>query len=322
MSQLCAATSKETNTQYIVDVGGGLGHLCRVLAFRHRKRLCCIEKQESLNRQAKILDNQFMQFAQKYLTPEDFKQLQPPVHLNCTISSDMDAKDFIKDLKCRIFGLRDDEKFSIGLIGLHPCGDLGPVLLNLFKECPEVKFIAVVGCCYMKLTDQGYPLSEYLKRMQEKAFLSYEAREVACHAMEMYHERLSRGQFDDLKIHAYRSALERIIVRNWPNLRHSGLRSVKYRECTTFREYAVKAIENLGVKLDDGDLEGNVDCLEWKKVAIFYTLRLMLAPLIESVILNDRLLYIMGHDKTATCRTIAAFDPRTSPRNHILLATK
>uniref|UniRef100_A0A1B0C8Q7 Methyltransferase domain-containing protein n=2 Tax=Lutzomyia longipalpis TaxID=7200 RepID=A0A1B0C8Q7_LUTLO len=325
MSALCGKIAEKCGVEYLVDIGGGLGHLSRILAFGHGKRVCCVEKQEPLNLQAGVLDQQFLKFAQKYLKQEEFTQLRPPVHLNLTISPDMDACGFIEHLKCRVFDLKEDEEFAIGVIGLHPCGDLGPVLLNLFQTCPEVKFIAVVGCCYMKLTENGFPLSQHLRRMREKepkrVHLSYEAREVACHAIEMYHERLSLGEFDDLKIHAYRSALEKVIVRNWPNLRHSGLRSVKYRECRTFREYCERATGNLGVKLKDGDVEGNADCLEWKKVAIFYTLRLMLAPLVESVLLNDRLLSIR-EGATATCSTVAVFEPRLSPRNHILLATK
>lgn len=45
-----------------------------------------------------------------------------------------------------------DTKF--GLIGLHPCGDLAPILLKLYTSRDEAKFICIVGCCYMKLTLQ------------------------------------------------------------------------------------------------------------------------------------------------------------------------
>lgn len=326
MSEICGKTAEKCGVEYVVDVGGGLGHLTRVLAFGQGKRVCCVERQESLNEQGHVLDDQFMRFAKKYLKPEEYDALHPPVHVNLNISTDLDGQEFVNLLKSNVFGLGEKEDFYLGIVGLHPCGDLGPVLLNLFQKCPEVKFIAVVGCCYMKLTEDGYPLSKHLKKMQEnspgRVSLSYEAREVACHAMEMYRERLSQGFYDDLKIHAYRSALERIIVKNWPELRHSGLKSVKYRECKSFREYCQKAVAGLGIILPDNTSEGNEDCLEWKKVAVFYTLRLMLAPLIESVILNDRALMLQENPLTSTCHIVAAFDPRLSPRNHIILATK
>ena len=38
------------------------------------------------------------------------------------------------------------------LVGLHTCGDLSSTLLRTFVNCPEVKGMALVGCCYMKLT--------------------------------------------------------------------------------------------------------------------------------------------------------------------------
>jgi len=42
-----------------------------------------------------------------------------------------------------------------GLVGLHPCGDLAPTLLQLFSACEEAKFISIVGCCYMKMTTKS-----------------------------------------------------------------------------------------------------------------------------------------------------------------------
>lgn len=45
-----------------------------------------------------------------------------------------------------------EETFSFGIVGLHSCGDLTPVLMHLFVQCPDARFINIVGCCYMKLT--------------------------------------------------------------------------------------------------------------------------------------------------------------------------
>jgi hypothetical protein len=44
------------------------------------------------------------------------------------------------------------EHFRFGMVGLHPCGDLTPILMHLFVQCPDAKFINIVGCCYMKIT--------------------------------------------------------------------------------------------------------------------------------------------------------------------------
>ena len=44
------------------------------------------------------------------------------------------------------------ENDSIILAGLHACGDLSATMLRVFVQCPHVKAIASVACCYMKLT--------------------------------------------------------------------------------------------------------------------------------------------------------------------------
>ena len=46
----------------------------------------------------------------------------------------------------------EKKKESFILVGLHTCGNLSPTLLRSFVNCPEVKGIVLVGCCYMKLT--------------------------------------------------------------------------------------------------------------------------------------------------------------------------
>lgn len=195
--------------------------------------------------------------------------------------------------------------FKFGIIGLHPCGDLAAILLNFFLNCPQAKFVNLVGCCYMKLSCpivrkdpiafHGYPLSGYLTHQTPLAsHLSYESREIACHAIEQYAKHLANNNFEYLKIHSYRSAIEQIICKHWPPLRHSGLRSI--RQVTTFEAYCREAVTHLGITIPSADIESSetlANLANWKRVVIFYTLRLMFAPLVESVILYDRILYSM-----------------------------
>jgi len=51
----------------------------------------------------------------------------------------------------KAFSISEDT-FSFGIVGLHSCGDLTPILMHLFVQCPDARFINIVGCCYMKLT--------------------------------------------------------------------------------------------------------------------------------------------------------------------------
>ena len=87
------------------------------------------------------------------------------------------------------------------LVGLHTCGDLGPTMLRMFTTCPHITGLVSVGCCYMKLTCAtephpstpiGYPLSSKIKSLNGH-FLSYESRELACHAVEVTRSRILSG---------------------------------------------------------------------------------------------------------------------------------
>lgn len=38
------------------------------------------------------------------------------------------------------------------LTGLHACGDLTPTILRVFARCDDIRGVASVGCCYMKIS--------------------------------------------------------------------------------------------------------------------------------------------------------------------------
>jgi hypothetical protein len=62
------------------------------------------------------------------------------------------------------------------------------------------------------------------------------------------------------------------------------------------------AFIKLGLEVPQEDLkseETQLNLLQWKRVVIFYTLRLLLAPLVETILLLDRLLYLqeLGKNK-------------------------
>lgn len=242
-------------------------------------------------------------------------KLRRPLHFNIKLSNYNQLLDL---------PLPNDMK-NYGLIGLHPCGDLGPLLLKHFVESDHVRFICVVGCCYNKLTcgqeDGGYPMSTFTKTLNNK--LSYPSREIACHAIEVYCDRLRRGSYKDLKIHAFRAALERILVEHNPKFRHAPVRSIKHSDTMTFENYCALGLERLNVPLPTSPAvwsRGCKDLEQWRRVVVMYTLRLMLAPLVETVILLDRVLYVL--ERGISCEIRPVFDPKLSPRNHIIIARR
>ncbi|GLH06002.1 Uncharacterized protein GBIM_11531 [Gryllus bimaculatus] len=328
MAKITAETAKSTGCSYVVDVGSGLGHLARMLAYGYDLQVCCLEAQHTLAQQARKLDLELEVTMTKYISNDQSLDFCRPVHVSNTLNSSVDENYFVQVLKTA-FGMENTD-INFGIVGLHPCGDLGPLLLHLFIKCPNARFINIVGCCYMKLSTseqnnvvnfQGYPLSNFIS--EQPCSLSYEAREIACHAIENYCERLCSGNVSHLKVHCYRATLERLLVKFWPNLRHSGIRSIRHSNELPFDKYCHAATERLGVVLPEEEInskETRDDLSQWKRVVIFYSLRLLLAPLVETVLLFDRLFYLLELGLNGTL--IPVFDPCLSPRNHILIATK
>lgn len=55
MSEICSRTANECNVEYIVDFGSGLGHLSRKLAYGYKLKVCCLEQNEELTKQARLV---------------------------------------------------------------------------------------------------------------------------------------------------------------------------------------------------------------------------------------------------------------------------
>ncbi|XP_065368615.1 methyltransferase-like protein 25B [Calliphora vicina] len=337
MAALCKKICTENPVDFVIDFGAGLGHLARVLGYAYNIKVCGLEMQTKLNGNAYDMDRNMEKLIEKYLPATENVQYQSPTHVDLCLTAQMTREQFLAIIE-KALGLTNED-YTFGIIGLHPCGDLGAILMRMFLQCKQAKFLNFVGCCYQKLstiegrlgaekkpTQQfyGYPLSEYLKTSSCDVRLSYEAREISCHATELYNERLSQKDYDYLKVHSFRAAAERIIVKHYPCLKHSGLKNVKHIPDMKFEDYFYRAVKGLPVEhLTENDLNTSVTCkdlLNWKNILIFYTLRLFFAPLIESVVLYDRLLYLLENDCVVQINPI--FDPRLSPRNHITTAVK
>jgi hypothetical protein len=72
----------------------------------------------------------------------------------------------------------------------------------------------------------------------------------------------------------------------------------------TPHRYITLAFRKLELEVPLEDLECEemqMNLLQWKRVVIFYTLRLLLAPLVETVLLLDRLLYLKELGKSRLC---------------------
>ncbi|XP_075048762.1 methyltransferase-like protein 25B [Mixophyes fleayi] len=228
------------------------------------------------------------------------------------------------------------------LTGLHACGDLSVAMLRHFARCPIVAGITSVACCYMKLTtlevpqppsvpslahpgdsnlqEFGYPMSSWVSGLPGHK-LSYKSREVACHAIEDYIERL-KGDSDILRTHCYRAVLETVIRGVDPTMKRAGVQTIKKAHKLPFKEYAKLGLKRVGMDpntpLDEASVEHML--AQHRNVVAFFSLALLLAPLVETLILLDRMIFLQ--EQGFHCDVIPLFKPQFSPRNLVLVAVK
>ncbi|XP_027868608.1 methyltransferase-like protein 25B [Xiphophorus couchianus] len=232
------------------------------------------------------------------------------------------------------------------LTGLHACGDLSATLLRHFVCCPQVRGITSVACCYMKITTKenptppglispptpptpstesfhfefGYPMSCWVKGLPGHQ-LSYKAREGACHAVEDYVRRLGE-ESEQLRTHCYRAILETFIRDMRPDLRRAGIQTIKKAHLLPFTEYARLGLPRVGLPADLPLDQERVEAMlkQQNKVVVYFTLSLLLAPVVETLVLLDRMIYL--EENGVDSQLIPLFNPNFSPRNFVLVAVK
>jgi len=314
----------QVNLRNLVDVGSGVGHLARYLAYAHNLQVACVDSNNDFTDSANKFDEQLEKSVRKlesYQGEMVLEKPSPPVHVNAYLSPDMDLHSFHRVLveKLRI---SDGDTLRYGIIGLHTCGDLGPVLVKMFSQDEKACALISVGCCYMKIK-QHFPMSQFLREHETSWRLTYTNAELACHAVEMYRDRLRAGEQDKLKVHCYRAVLEKELVTRDPNLRHSILKTVAKAHLLPFAEYASRAVSKLPVQIDAAEFDTEsirAELDSWWDVVTYYTLRLALAPVIETVVLLDRCVYL--HENGYRSVLVPLFDPLLSPRNQLIFAHK
>uniref|UniRef100_G3MM70 Methyltransferase domain-containing protein n=1 Tax=Amblyomma maculatum TaxID=34609 RepID=G3MM70_AMBMU len=325
--------AQKCGCQHVLDVGSGQGHLARLLALDKQLRVATVDLVGSHLASAQRFDHQAVLHVQKKAAGEESKTSEPPgvlpQHVELEVSMTTTPTE-LEQVAKKAWGTGVSDVHNFIFVGLHTCGDLGPSMIRLFADSPAARGLVSVGCCYMKLNEskhegadmkQAYPMSSHVRAMGNRSMLSYQAREVACHAIEMYAKKLKDSPMA-LKIHCYRALLERLIVNRYSDQRHCGLGCVKHASSMTFAEYAKKALHKFPFPLSGEDMDApelELAMNEWQRVVIFYSLRLLLAPVIESLILVDRMLYLW--DQCIPSCLVSLFDPCLSPRNLVLLAS-
>eukprot|EP00658_Telonema_sp_P-2_P081737 TRINITY_DN8465_c0_g1_i5.p1 TRINITY_DN8465_c0_g1~~TRINITY_DN8465_c0_g1_i5.p1 ORF type:complete len:364 (-),score=95.49 TRINITY_DN8465_c0_g1_i5:398-1489(-) len=234
------------------------------------------------------------------------------------------------------------------LVGLHTCGDLGPTVIKAFLRCEHAAALLNVGCCYNFLTvcnsdtqgaaDCGYPLSE---RLREARYRPTRTGSLMLAGQAVHRWRSNPKSGSMFKAHFYRAVLQAVLKQEHPEFlrkREEALRaldnnyvppefSLKKVPAKLAKEwctYVPAALERLGLE-NALTAEQLTSLLERHahvehQVAVFWTLRAVLAPAVETLLLLDRQLYLA--EKQVKAELIPVFDPEISPRNFCCVAVK
>ena len=288
LAKLISSVARSNEVEKVLDIGSGVGHLSRYLCYNNNLTVACVDGDNKLTNKANKFDQELEKTVEKMkkrCDGDDSGLVLPdsPVHVTAHIAPDMDLASFHELLRDNF--RMQEEKLLYGLVGLHTCGDLAPVILKMFVQDSSSNLLTSLGCCYMKIK-QNFPMSSHVSR-QPWSNLTYTSTELSCHAVEMYSSKLRLGEEDRLKVHCYRAVLENLLVRRDPRYRHTILKTVSKSHLLSFPEYVSRAT----VGLVEGGLqpftqeELNSEAVlgqlnHWWRVVTFYTLRLAFAPVI------------------------------------------
>ena len=237
LGKLASIVAESQDLNKVLDIGSGVGHLSRYLCYSHKLSVACVDGDSSLTVSARKFDVELEKTVEKMsrwtVNRAEIELPPAPVHVTAHVSPDMNLNTFHALLRDS-FNLHK-ASLQYGLVGLHTCGDLASVLLRMFTMDPSSRMINSLGCCYMKII-QHWPMSRHVTNT------------LACHAIEVYVERLrlkAEDERDKLKVHCYRAVLEKLLIKRGDKYRHTILKTVPKSHLLPFAEYVKRATVNL-----------------------------------------------------------------------------
>jgi SAM-dependent methyltransferase len=290
------------NIRHVVDLGCGQGYLSRTLAYQYGMYVLAVDSSSIQTCGAKRYNDRL--------------QVGKVEHITRVIDDAVSLDELLV------------EKYmheKILLCGLHACGQLSGNTMRMFLECRQVQALVLVGCCYNLLEVPFVPCSNVCQ--QSRIRLSYTQLQVACQTPRRWeHER--EATIHAIHKHCFRAILQLVIVHF--GLYDKGgkvprLGKIHFAPDTMdFASYMTKALQKLDATASH--ITAYAEHLYYSlpralaKVAVVWTLRALLAPVLETFVLQDRLAYLHQHSISACL--VPLFDETTSPRNMAILATK
>lgn len=306
---------EENEVRIAVDVGAGQGYLAmELLQSNEGYKVIAVESSDI---QVHGTVNRL-----KERSTMDDRLIIKQVHL--------DGEESGSDFDSMIFA--DTKKSEYLMYSLHACGSLSECMIQLFCD-PSCKasILFNVACCY-NLIDETlpgihFPMSQSV-RNEMKISLTRNMKMVACQSPSRWKMKPQKTR-NFLKRHFYRALLEFCVVSDIgaepavESLTRVG--NIPDADLISFERYATRAFQNM--KLQITDISKLVQLHEDKRhlekaLAFMWSMRALLGPVVEAVILADRYHYAKEQLPNAKISLQAVLDPDYSPRNMSLIVIK
>ncbi|CAH0552937.1 unnamed protein product [Brassicogethes aeneus] len=331
LSNIAAAVQKISKTSHIVDIGDGKGYLSSMLALNYKIPVLGVDASEINTNSAVDRVEKLSKVWNSLTTGEKSKKTSKDLYRQ--ITKYVDEKIDFKDVVETVFL---EKPTDISLVGLHTCGNLATASLRIFCARPEIKTICNVGCCYHfiaeqfeqnikhvipnknKTSDFGFPMSQFL--IDRQFVIGRSARMMAAQSV----DRIFYNKELPSKTIFYRALLQIYMKINHPDVIIKDVGRFR-KPASDFVDYTRKALKRLKLELDLSDEVLHEFYKEYEcrcdELNVFYLIRCLLAPVIENLILLDRILFLHenGYENSFL---VQLFDPVISPRCYSIIAFK
>ncbi len=301
LASLLEQTQEIGQSLKMIDIGGGKGHLGRILALYHGHHVTTLDTNAELQCMGK-------ERLERYPHPKDAGSLK---FLNHTFGPQSESPQ----LDAQLF---DEAQVTLGL---HTCG---PLALEHLQTYHPHQSLYNFGCCYQKLdSEQEVNLSQFSQRETPLDITKY-ALTLATRG----HTKISLKDYELKKrVKLYRSALHLWMSENTKDNTFITVGSAKARDYYgSFGNYAQGKLEkfNLSGMANQEQLDRfyNKEETQKKLIDIFHAnlIRWRFGRIIEKFILINRALAQV--EKGHHAQLYQVFKAELSPRNTVLFIPK
>lgn len=295
---------KDFPFEHVVDIGGGVGHLSRVLAHYHGIPSYSLDRNSEFQKIG-------LERLSKYRKIEGAREVK-------FITIDF-GNDNEKDNQAELSGVFTDKSLALGL---HTCGNLANTLIQ--KSIDNKMGLLSFGCCYLNLNpEKDFPLSKFYQE-EKYSKLNLFALTLATRS----HVEMDFCDYQTKeRVKNYRYALHLFLMKYFKRGDLTGVGECHIRVYSEpFANYIKVKLHELKIDHQFSDRDFNAfydDPLLQRELRVMFLcniIRWQIGRVLEIYLLLDRCLYL--EENGFAVRMEKYFEEKISPRNIGILAIK